>query len=122
MFDLFNSSENFSEEPTPDTKERIRLSYEDQLYVWCVLLQNNLAGRIAPQSRHDRRTNTEYSILIPEHLCLQEFNHLSDIGPITINQLRATAKTFRYLKPPYAGVPNGTSKHRNKQSTGISTY
>lgn len=144
MFDLFNLSDHPSEEAAldsefPEPKERIRLSYEDQLYVWGVLIQNNLAGKIAPALKHDRRTKPEYAILIPEHLCLQAFNSVSDIGPITINQLKAAAKTFRFLEPPHPSFPPD-SKHyqkgkmrsstlrqaklelRNKQSTGHSTY
>ncbi|MBA4129891.1 MAG: hypothetical protein C0519_00545 [Hyphomicrobium sp.] len=129
MFDLIESQAIELEATAFDSEPvRTRLSYEDQLYVWVTLIRLNMAGKIAPAHQHDRRTPVEYGITAPEHLCLREFNHVSDLGPITINQLKATAKTFRYLEPPFPSFPPD-SKHyrikgkkgRNKQSTGNST-
>ena len=50
------------------------MGYEDQLYVWCLLLRNKLAGKIAPAHPKDNRA-LEYAArrlanaaeMIPQH-------------------------------------------------------
>ena len=39
------------------------MRYEDQLYVWCLLLRNKLAAKIAPAHPKDNRA-LEYALLI----------------------------------------------------------
>ena len=53
-----------------------RLSDEDQLYVWCLLLQQKLVGDIG----------SEYALLVPEERAVAEVNAMSDT-PITVKHL-----------------------------------
>jgi hypothetical protein len=75
------------------------LSYEEQLHVWCLLLKNKLAGKIAPAHPWDRRP-TEYALLVPDKLAVAEVNAVSDI-PITVDHLPSILARFRHLDPPY---------------------
>ncbi len=81
----------------------MKLSYEDQLYVWCLLLRNNLAGKIAPAHPWDRR-QTEYVLLVPDTIAVAEVNDVLDT-PITVAHLPSILARFRHLDPPYSSVP-----------------
>ena len=80
------------------------MRYEDQLYVWCLLLRNKLAGKIAPAHPSDRR-RTEYALLVPDALAVAEVNAMLDT-PITIKHLAAILRRFSRLAPPYASFPS----------------
>ena len=80
------------------------MSYEDQLYVWSLLLGNKLAGKIAPAHPLDRRP-TEYAILVPDSFAVAEVNAISDT-PITVKHLPSILARFKHLAPPYASFPS----------------
>ena len=75
-----------------------RLSYEDQLYIWCLLLQTNLVGKV--KGRH----KTEYIMLVPDGRAVAEINALSDTT-ITTKHLPSILKRFKHLDPPYSSFP-----------------
>ena len=75
------------------------MRYEDQLYVWCLLLRNKLAGKIAPAHPRDRRP-TEYALLVPDAYAVAEVNAMLDT-PITVAHLPAIMAQFKHLDPPF---------------------
>ena len=77
------------------------MSYEDQLYVWCMLLRNKLAGQIAPAHPKDNRA-LEYALLVPEEMAVDEINAITDVEPITRKMLTAIVREFTGKAPPYA--------------------
>ena len=79
------------------------MRYEDQLYVWCLLLRNKLAGKIAPAHPWGRRP-TEYALLVPDSFAVAEVNAISDT-PITVKHLPSILARFRHLDPPYPSFP-----------------
>lgn len=88
-------------QPTTTAKAyRPRLSDEDQLYVWCLALQNNIAGKVAPAQRKGWESRTEYALLLNETNAAALLNSVSDT-PITTDQLRAIAKRYRHSNPPF---------------------
>ena len=78
-----------------DDRTTNRLSYEDQLYIWSLLLQANLVGKVK------RRPRTEYILLVPDVQAVAQINALSDT-PITIKHLPSIVRRFRHLEPPYS--------------------
>jgi len=84
----------------PNGEENMQLSYEDQLYIWCLLLRNKLAGKIAPAHARDRRP-TECAVLVPDALAVAEVNAVSDT-PITVKHLSSILARFGHLDPPYS--------------------
>jgi hypothetical protein len=89
------------------------LSYKDQLHIWCLLVRNNLAGKIAPAHPWDRRP-TEYAILVPDSFAVAEVNAISDT-PITVKHLSSILARFRHLDPPYSSFePNKAKEHNAK--------
>lgn len=97
-----------SEAPTLDDEgsAQARLSYEEQLAIWCLLLQNRLAGKLSPAvtTGPGARAPIVYDLLVPASFAVQELNALSDT-PITVKHLPAILKQFRHLEPPYSSVP-----------------
>lgn len=95
---------DFSIDIEPDTTthepKRKRLTDEDQLYLWCLLLQNNLVGQISPGNGKDRRSKVKYACLLPDSLIVNEINRVSDVE-ITGDMLRAIVRRFQGTKPPY---------------------
>ena len=86
-----------------DTKNapRRRLSDEEQLYVWCVLLQNNLVGQTNVPGYRERKTfKRQYERLLPDSLILQEVNRKSDVE-VSLDMLKAICKRFQGTRPPY---------------------
>ncbi len=81
-----------------DDRTTNRLSYEDQLYIWSLLLQANLVGKVK------RRPRTEYILLVPDVQAVAQINALSDT-PITIKHLPSIVRRFRHLEPPYSSSP-----------------
>ena len=75
-------------------------SYEDQLYVWRLLLRDKLAGKIAPAHPKDNRA-LEYALLIPEQMAVDEINAITDVEPITRKMLTAIVREFASKAPPY---------------------
>ena len=82
----------------------MQLSYEDQLSVWCLLLRNKLAGKIAPAHPRDGRP-TEYALLVPDEQAVAEVNDVSDT-PITVKHLPSILTRFKHLAPPDASFPS----------------
>ena len=72
-----------------------RLTDEEQLYIWCLLLRHKLVGDIG----------SEYALLVPEERAVAEVNAVSDT-PITIKHLAAILRRFSQLAPPYAAFPS----------------
>jgi len=72
-----------------------RLSDEDQLYVWCLLVQQKLVGDIG----------SEYALLVPDDQAVAEVNGVSDT-PITVKHLPSILSRFSHLAPPYAAIPS----------------
>lgn len=89
------------------TKEGNRLSYEDQLYLWCLLLKNNIAGKVSPAVRSGpgARAPVRYELLVDETNAAAMINSLSDLEPISPRQLRVIVKQFAHLDPPYPSFP-----------------
>jgi hypothetical protein len=79
------------------------MSYEDQLYVWSLLLRNKLAGKIAPAHPWDRRP-TENALLVPDSFAVAAVNAISDT-PITVKHLPPILARFKHLDPPYRSFP-----------------
>ena len=65
---------------------------EDQLYVWCLLLRNKLAAKIAPAHPKDNRA-LEYALLIPEQMAVDEINATTDVS-VTRRDLVAIVGEF----------------------------
>lgn len=80
-----------------------RLTYEDQLSVWCLLLQNRLVGQLSPPTTAGTgaRAPIVYDLLVPASVAVQELNAVSDIS-ITAKHLPAILKQFRHVDPPYS--------------------
>ena len=76
------------------------MRYEDQLYVWCLLLRNKLAGQIAPAHPKDNRA-LEYALLVPEEMAVDEINAITDVEPITRKMLTAIVREITGKAPPY---------------------
>jgi hypothetical protein len=92
-----------AEETAHDTKTtpRRRLSDEEQLYVWCLLLQNNLVGQTnIPGYRERKKYKPHYERLLPDSLILQEVNRKSDVE-VSLDMLKAICKRFQGTRPPY---------------------
>ena len=53
-----------------------RLTDEEQLYIWCLLLRHKLVGDVG----------SEYALLVPEERAVAEVNAISDT-PITVKHL-----------------------------------
>lgn len=114
---VFDISDYISDIPpsAPDTTSS-RLSYEDQLYIWCLLLKGRLAGKVSPAvtSGEGARAPVLYDLLVPASTAVQEVNAVSDT-PITTAHLPAILKTFRHLEPPYSSVPEHLRKLAKKR-------
>ena len=72
-----------------------RLTDEEQLYIWCLLLRHRFVGDVG----------SEYALLVPEERAVAEVNAVSDT-PITIKHLAAILRRFSHLAPPYASFPS----------------
>ena len=86
------------------------LSYEDQLYVWCLLLRNKLAGKIAPAHPKDNRA-LEYALLIPEQMAVDEINATTDVS-VTRRDLVAIVGEFADQAPPYPSTEPAPIKYK----------
>ena len=71
-----------------------RLTDEEQLYIWCLLLRHKLVGDVG----------SEYALLVPEERAVAEVNAISDT-PITVKHLPSILARFKHLAPPYASFP-----------------
>ena len=82
------------------------MRYEDRLYVWCLLLRNKLAGKIAPAHPRDNRA-LEYALLEPEQMAVDEINAITDVEPITRKMLTSIVREFADKAPPYPSFEEG---------------
>ena len=86
------------------------MRYEDQLYVWCLLLRNKLAGKIAPAHPKDNRA-LEYALLIPEQMAVDEINATTDVS-VTRRDLVAIVGEFADQAPPYPSTEPAPIKYK----------
>ena len=84
-----------------------RLSYEDQLYIWSLLLQANLVGKVKGKPR------AEYIMLVPDERAVAEINALSDT-PITTKHLPSILARFRHVDPPYSSFPTDRKAYKRE--------
>ncbi len=83
------------------------MSSEDQLYIWSLLLQTNLVGKIKG------RPKTEYIMLVPDERAVAEINALSDT-PITTKHLPSILARFRHVDPPYSSFPTDRKAYKRE--------
>lgn len=89
-----------------DTKPRAyssRLSYEDQLYIFCLLLQSRLVGQLSPWSERDPK-KPHYELLVDRGLAADLLNDVSDT-PVTADQLKAVVSRFQGKEPLFSSIP-----------------
>ena len=91
---------NPSDTPSPVRGYRPRLTNEEQLYIWCLALQSKIVGRVSGPSKP-----VHYALLVDRGLATDEINRVSDLDPITEDQLRTIVSRFESLEPPYRSRP-----------------
>lgn len=79
--------------------QRKRISDYDQLYVWHILIGNNLVGATSPTNGKSW-LKPHYGCLLPDSLIVKEVNRVSDVE-ITGDNLRAILKRFQGTRGPY---------------------
>lgn len=98
--------EDFETE-TPKTEETKELPYrpskEDELYLWCIGLQNRICGKTAPSTTKGEgsRERVRYDCLIDSTNAVFLINSVSDLPPISAKTWTGICKRFRHLEPPY---------------------
>lgn len=77
---------------TSTKAQPVRLSDEEQRYIWALLLKNNFVGRVWPVYTWDD-DEPLYELLIDRDLVVRELNEVSDL-PISAQQLRTIVARF----------------------------
>ena len=89
-----------ADDTAQDTKsQRKRISDYDQLYVWHILIGNNLVGATSPTNGKSW-LKPHYACLLPDSLIVKEVNRVSDVE-ITGDNLRAILKRFQGTRGHY---------------------
>lgn len=93
-------------------KSSTRLSDSDQLYVWHILIGNNLVGALSPTNSKSW-LKPHYECLLPDSLIVREVNRVSDVE-ITVDTLKAIVRRFQGTRGPYdpANLPSSKTPRK----------